>query len=67
MERFTGFIAGLGTSAGRRLVVGHWTDPPLGAFTDVMTEDRDGLRSLLAPNRAVADYVSVTYRFDEVV
>src|SRR3954451_20808552 len=67
MERFTGFIAGLGTGAGRRLVVGHWMDSPLGAFTDVMTEDRDGLRTLLAPNQAVADYVSATYRFDEVV
>ena len=42
-------------------------DSPHGAFTDVMTEDRDGLRTLLAPNRAVADYVSATYRFDEVV
>jgi hypothetical protein len=67
MERFRGFIAGLGTSAGRRLVAGHWMDSPLGAFTDVMTEDRDGLRTLLAPNRAVADYVSATYRFAEVV
>jgi hypothetical protein len=67
MERFTGFIAGLGTSAGRRLVVGHWMESPFGAFTDVMTEDRDGLRTLLAPNRAVAEYVSATYRFDEVL
>lgn len=67
MERFTGYIAGFGTTGGRRLVVGHWTESPLGAFTDVMTEDRAGNRTLLAPNRAVADYVWATYRFDDVV
>lgn len=67
MERFTGFIAGLGTAAGRRVVVGHWTASPLGPFTDVMTEDADGVRTLLAPTEAVAGYVSRTYLFDDVV
>ncbi|MET1035297.1 MAG: hypothetical protein ABWX68_08690 [Arthrobacter sp.] len=67
MDRFTGYIAGFGTASGTRCVVGHWLDSPLGAFTDVMVEHRDGGRTLLAPNRTVTDYVSATYRFDRVV
>ena len=66
MDRFRGYIAGLGTAAGTRLVVGHWLDSPFGAFTDVMVED-DGVRSLLAPSDAVAQYVGGTYRFDRTV
>ncbi len=66
IERFDGFIAGLGTAAGVRLVVGHWPRSPLGAFTDVMVEHPDGHRLLLAPTREVADFVAGTYRFDEV-
>lgn len=67
MDRFTGYITGFGTASGTRCVVGHWLDSPLGPFTDVMVEHRDGGRTLLAPNRTVADYVSATYRFDRVV
>ncbi len=66
-QRFTGKIAGLGATSGVRVVVGHWVDSPLGDFTDVMLAESDGLRLLLAPDDAVADFVSTTYRFDRVV
>ncbi len=65
-DRFDGFIAGLGTPAGLRVVVGHWPSSPLGAFTDVMAERPDGHRVLLAPTDRVAGFVAGTYRFDEV-
>lgn len=65
-ERFDGWIAGLGTAAGLRAVVGIWPRSPLGAFTDVMVERPDGHRLLLAPTPAVADFVAGTYLFDEV-
>lgn len=66
IDRFDGWIAGLGTAAGLRAVVGHWPRSPLGAFTDVMVEHPDGHRVLLAPSDAVAEFVSGTYLFDEV-
>ncbi|MGC4908452.1 hypothetical protein ACLQ2J_22360 [Streptomyces cyaneofuscatus] len=62
--RFDGWIAGVGTSSGTRLVVGHWPRSPFGAFSDVMIEHPDGERVLLAPTRPVADFVAATYRFD---
>jgi hypothetical protein len=65
-ERFDGWIGGLGTASGLRLVVGHWPSSPLGAFTDVMLEQADGHRVLLAPSQQVADFVATTYTFDEV-
>ena len=69
-DRFEGHIAGVGTTSGTRLVVGRWDRSPLetggGRFADVMVERRDGHRILLAPSAEVADYVSSTYRFDEV-
>lgn len=65
-ERFDGWIAGLGTAAGLRAVVGVWPRSPLGAFADVMVERPDGHRLLLAPSPAVADFVAGTYLFDEV-
>ncbi len=66
MERFDGWIGGLGTAAGLRYVVGHWPRSPLGTFTDVMVERPDGHRLLLAPSAAVAEFVGATYTFDEV-
>ena len=66
VDRFDGFIAGLGTPAGLRVVVGHWPSSPLGAFTDVMVERADGHRMLLAPTDEVAAFVAGTYTFDEV-
>lgn len=65
--RFSGQIAGLGSTSGVRVVVGTWRDSPLGDFTDVMVEQADGWRTLLAPSAAVADFVATTYVFDEVV
>jgi len=65
-DRFDGFIAGLGTPAGLRVVVGHWPWSPFGAFTDVMVEQPDGHRMLLAPTEQVAGFVAGTYTFDEV-
>jgi hypothetical protein len=66
LDRFDGWIAGLGTAAGLRAVVGHWPRSPLGAFTDVMVERADGHRVLLAPTAEVAAFVGGTYVFDEV-
>src|SRR3954469_10725240 len=65
-DRFDGWIAGLGTSAGLRVVVGHWPRSPFGAFTDVMVEQADGHRVLLAPSSEVAGFVAATYLFDDV-
>ena len=65
--RFSGTITGLGTTSGRRVVIGDWPDSPYGPFTDVMVEDAHGHRTLLAPTRQVADFVSATYFFDEVL
>jgi hypothetical protein len=66
IDRFDGWIAGLGTTNGLRAVVGHWPRSTFGAFTDVMVERADGHRMLLAPSAAVAAYVTEAYRFDEV-
>jgi hypothetical protein len=65
-HRFEGAIAGVGSSSGVRVVVGHWWESPLGTFTDVMLAEPDGTRVLLAPEEEVADFVSTTYRFDRV-
>ncbi|WP_461080440.1 hypothetical protein [Streptomyces deserti] len=64
--RFDGWIAGLGTSSGTRVVLGHWQRSPFGPFSDVMIERADGERLLLAPTRRTADFVSGTYTFDTV-
>lgn len=66
MQRFDGFIAGLGTVSGLRAVVGHWPRSPFGGFTDVMVEGADGHRVLIAPDLRVAEFVAGTYVFDEV-
>lgn len=65
-SRFHGEIYGIGTEAGVRVVIGHWTDSPLGEFTDVMVQFARGHRLLLAPTDAVRDFVTATYTFDEV-
>ena len=62
--RFTGRIAGWGTACGTRLVLGTWHRSPLGAFADVMVEQPDGERLLLAPTAEIAEFVGSTYRFD---
>lgn len=65
-ERYEGRIAGLGTTSGTRLVIGHWTHTSLGLFADVMVEQPDGHRILLAPSESVRDIIEATYNFDEV-
>jgi hypothetical protein len=66
-ERFTGRIAGVGSTSGTRVVVGRWDDGPWGAFADLMVEDAAGHRVLVAPDGRTRDFVSATYAFDEVV
>jgi hypothetical protein len=63
---FDGFITGLGTTSGVRVVIGIWPRSPLGTFADVMVETESGHRVLLAPRPDVADYVAATYHFDEI-
>jgi len=66
-ERFTGRIAGVGSTSGVRVVVGRWDDSPWGSFADVMVEDAAGHRVLLAPDERVREFVAATYAFDEHV
>lgn len=63
---FKGHIAGLGSTSGLRAVVGIWHESPFGAFADVMVQEPTGHRTLLAPNREVADFIAGTYSFDAV-
>jgi hypothetical protein len=65
-SRFRGHIAGLGSTSGTRVVVGHWPDTPLGPFSDAMVETASGHRVLLAPRPEVRDFIAATYSFDEV-
>ncbi|MGI8416089.1 MAG: hypothetical protein ACR2P2_07745 [Nakamurella sp.] len=65
IDRFYGSIAGLGSTSGVRIVVGRWERSPLGTFADVMLEQPDGRRILIAPNERVAEFVADTYLFDE--
>ena len=51
-EQFTGWIAGLGTASGHRVVVGHWPRSPYGAVTDAMIEDPAGHRTLVRTHTA---------------
>ncbi len=64
-ERFEGQIAGLGSTSGMRVVVGHWARSPFGAFAEAMVERADGHRILIAPNERVRELVCSTYVFDE--
>jgi len=66
-ERFTGHIAGVGSTSGVRVVVGRWDDSPWGAFADLMVEDAAGHRVLVAPDERTRDFVAATYTFDEHV
>ena len=65
-QRFRGRIAGVGSTSGTRVVVGHWLDTPLGPFADAMVETAAGHRVLLAPHADAADFIRATYTFDEV-
>ena len=61
-----GIIASSGFASGHRVVVGHWTDGPLGPMTDLMWADPDGRRTLVAPSAATATFITSVYAFDEV-
>jgi hypothetical protein len=63
---FDGWIAGLGTASGTRLVLGHWPRSPFGPVSDVMVEYADGRRLLLAQTEELGQFVAGTYSFDEV-
>lgn len=63
---FTGHIAGFGSLAGVRMVVGIWQQSPFGSFSDVMVQTPDGGRTLLAPSSEVAEFISATYTFDYI-
>jgi hypothetical protein len=65
-ERFTGWIAGLGTASGHRIVIGHWPSSPYGVVTDAMAEDPAGHRTLYAPTPQLAAFLGAAYRFDDV-
>lgn len=64
--RFDGWIAGLGTTSGTRVVLGHWRRSPFGPVTDVMVERADGHRRLLAGSVELGRFVADTYSFDDV-
>lgn len=66
-ERFTGHIAGVGSTSGVRIVVGRWDDGPWGPFADLMVEDAKGHRVLVAPDAQTREFVTATYYFDEHV
>ncbi|MCW2810823.1 MAG: hypothetical protein JWP61_1281 [Friedmanniella sp.] len=65
--KFEGQVVGVGSSSGVRVVVGIWNRSPFGRFTNVMVQQVDGHRALLAPSEAVADWLVGTYVLDEVV
>jgi len=66
MDVFTGRITSTGFSTGDRIVIGDWSDSPLGSFTNVMWAKPDGSRILLSPSEMHAEYVSELYNFEEV-
>lgn len=66
-ERFTGRIAGVGSTSGVRIVVGRWNEGPWGSFADLMVEDAAGHRVLVAPDERTREFVAATYNFDEHV
>jgi len=61
-----GVIASAGFASGDRLVVGHWWQSPVGAFTDVMWAEPDGTRVLYVPDDTVARFVTALYRFERI-
>lgn len=48
-------------------MLGCWSHSPRGPFADVMVQDPSGVRTLLAPDTWVAEFVSATYTFDQVL
>lgn len=61
-----GVIASSGFTSGHRVVVGHWWRSPIGAFTDVMWAEPDGVKVLYVPDDRVGRFVTSVYRFDRI-
>jgi hypothetical protein len=61
-----GVIAGCGFASGDRFVIGHWSESPVGAFSDVMWAAPDGHRTLLVADAAASAFVTSVYEFDTV-
>jgi hypothetical protein len=64
--RMDGTISSCGFERGDRFVIGRWARSPIGPTVDVMWARPDGLRILLAPDAATAEFVTSVYEFDEV-
>lgn len=64
-QRFRGLIAGVGSTSGIRVVLGHWAETPFGAFSDAMVALPGGHRVLLAGSTEVAQFIAATYDFHE--
>ena len=60
-----GTISSVGFPDGNRFVIGHWTNSPIGEFTDLMWGTPEGKKILLATNERVSNFVSAIYDFDE--
>lgn len=67
MDIFKGRITSCAFESGDRIVIGDWHDSPLGKFTDIMWADSKGNRTLIAPNKQVADYVNSMYAFENTI
>ncbi len=66
MTVFIGRISSSGFSSGHRIVIGDWSQSPLGSFTNIMWAKPNGNRVLLSPSKRHAAYVSSLYHFEEV-
>ena len=66
-SRFDGAIGGFGTASGTRGVAGIWPRSPFGSFADLMLENSAGHRTLVAPTEQIAEFISDTYCFDEIL
>lgn len=59
-----GVIAASGFASGDRIVLGHWSSTPIGAFSDVMWTAPDGTRTLLSPDERSESFITAVYAFD---
>jgi hypothetical protein len=61
-----GVIASAGFSSGDRVVIGCWTETPIGPMVDVMWAEPDGTRVLLVADDRAAAFITAVYEFDRV-
>src|SRR5688572_17817614 len=64
-EVFTGWMAGLGTDRGHRLVVGHWPSSPYGVVTEVLAQEPPATAPC-TPHPQLAAFLGAAYHFDAV-